>query len=97
MAMTGVTAVGEFHYLHHAPGGERYAEPNVMAEALRAAAAEAGVRLTLLDACYLAGGLAALGHRPLDEVQRRFSDGDAEAWAARVAALRERAYVKNPW
>ena len=35
---------------------------------------EAGLRLTLLDACYLAGGLDAGGHRPLDEVQRRFAD-----------------------
>ena len=49
------------------------------------AAAEAGIRLTLLDTCYLAGGLDGTGHLPLDDVQIRFSDGDAEAWAARVA------------
>ena len=41
-----------------------------------------------LDRAALAGGLDAGGHRPLDPVQQRFSDGDAEAWAARVAALR---------
>ena len=63
MALAGVTAVGEFHYLHHGPGGAPYADPNAMAEALRQAAAEAGVRLTLLDTCYLAGGLAADGYR----------------------------------
>ena len=34
MALAGVTAVGEFHYLHHAPGGRRYADPNAMGEAL---------------------------------------------------------------
>jgi formiminoglutamate deiminase len=61
-----------------------------MSEALVAAAADAGVRLTLLDACYLAGGLEGAGHLPLDPVQVRFSDGDADAWAARVAALPER-------
>jgi len=88
MALAGVTAVGEFHYLHHAPGGRRYDDPNAMAEALRQAAADAGVRVTLLDTCYLAGGLDATGHTGLDEVQRRFSDGDADAWAQRVAALR---------
>ena len=33
MALAGVTSVGEFHYLHHAPDGVRYADPNVMAEA----------------------------------------------------------------
>lgn len=88
MALAGITAVGEFHYLHHGPGGVPYADPNAMAEALRQAAADAGIRLTLLDACYLAGGLGPTGHRPLDDVQRRFSDGTATAWAERVAALR---------
>jgi cytosine/adenosine deaminase-related metal-dependent hydrolase len=34
MALAGVTCVGEFHYLHHAPGGARYADPNVMGAAL---------------------------------------------------------------
>jgi formiminoglutamate deiminase len=90
MALAGVTCVGEFHYLHHAAGGTRYDDPNSMGEALVQAAADAGVRLTLLDACYLAGGLEATGHLPLDGVQLRFSDGDADAWAARVAELPER-------
>ena len=27
MALSGVTAVGEFHYLHHGPGGSRYSDP----------------------------------------------------------------------
>ncbi|MGC9667576.1 formimidoylglutamate deiminase [Planosporangium sp. 12N6] len=87
MALAGVTCVGEFHYLHHAPGGARYADPNAMGEALRQAAAEAGIRLTLLDACYLSGGLTADGHQPLGDAQRRFSDGSAERWAERVGAL----------
>jgi formiminoglutamate deiminase len=87
MALTGVTSVGEFHYLHHAPGGRPYADPNEMGNALTAAARDAGVRLTLLDACYLAGGLEASGHLPLDEVQRRFADTDVDAWAARVKPL----------
>lgn len=89
MALAGVTSVGEFHYLHHGPGGQPYADPNVMAEALRTAARAAGIRLTLLDTCYLAGGLDATGHRPVDGVQRRFADRDTEKWAERLAALRE--------
>jgi formiminoglutamate deiminase len=89
MALSGVTCVGEFHYLHHPPGGGRYDDPNAMAAALVEAAADAGIRLTLLDTCYLAGGLDAGGHLPLDGVQSRFSDGDADAWAARVALLPE--------
>ena len=90
MALAGVTAVGEFHYLHHAPDGRPYAEPNVMAEALREAARDAGVRVTLLDTCYLTGGLApgTGAPLPLDGPQLRFGDGDVEAWAERTASLR---------
>jgi formiminoglutamate deiminase len=89
MALAGITSVGEFHYLHHARHGVPYDDPNTMAEALRQAAADAGVRLTLLDACYLSGGLDGTGHLPVAGVQERFSDGTAEAWAERVEALRE--------
>ena len=87
MALAGITCVGEFHYLHHAPGGMAYADPNAMGEALRQAADEAGIRLTLLDTCYLAGGLAADGHQPLGPEQLRFGDGTVEAWEARLSAL----------
>ena len=88
MAMSGVTCVGEFHYLHHGVGGTRYDDPNAMGRALVAAAADAGVRLTLLDVCYLSGGLDARGeHLPLAGPQLRFGDGSVDAWAERVAAL----------
>ena len=83
MLLAGITAVGEFHYLHHAPGGRRYDDPNAMGLALIAAARDVGIRITLLDTCYVAGGI----DEPLNEVQQRFSDGDATAWAARVAQL----------
>lgn len=80
MALAGVTAVAEFHYLHHAPGGRPYADPHAMSHALVAAAAAAGIRLALLDTCYLAGGI----DRPLEGVQLRFGDRDADAWATRA-------------
>jgi len=89
MALAGVTSVGEFHYLHHGPGGHRYDDPNAMGHALVQAARDAGIRITLLDTCYLAGGLTADGHLPLDEVQERFSDGSVDAWASRVADLED--------
>ncbi|WP_278236300.1 formimidoylglutamate deiminase [Isoptericola sp. AK164] len=92
LALAGVTAVGEFHYVHHAPDGGRYDDPHAMAGALRRAASRAGVRLTLLDTCYLHGGLdvdgAAGAYRPLAPSQRRFGDGDADAWRTRVEELR---------
>jgi formiminoglutamate deiminase len=87
MALAGVTSVGEFHYLHHAADGRPYADPNAMGESLRGAASDAGVRLTLLEACYLSGGLAVTGHLPVDGVRRRFCDGDVGSWAERVARL----------
>lgn len=94
MLLAGYTAVGEFHYVHHAPSGRRYDDPNAMGRALVEAAHEAGIRITLLDTCYLAGGLTADGHLPLDEVQERFSDGSVGAWAERVAALDDEATAR---
>ena len=94
MALAGITAVGEFHYLHHAPGGSPYEDPNAMGQALRQGAAEAGIRLTLLDTCYVAGGLSAAGHSPLDPTQLRFSDGHADRWAQRVEQLTESAGMR---
>jgi formiminoglutamate deiminase len=94
MALAGITAVGEFHYLHHTPGGAPYDDPNVMGEALRQAAAEAGIRLTLLDTCYISGGLSAAGHNPLDAMQRRFGDGNADRWARRAGELSESAGMR---
>ncbi len=90
MALAGVTCVGEFHYVHHQAGGVSYADPNVMGVALIEAAAQVGIRLTLLDACYLAGGIG----EPVQPSQQRFSDGDAAAWAARVGELHEAAHVR---
>ena len=90
MALAGISTVGEFHYLHHGPGGVPYQDPNAMGGALIAAAREAGVRITLLDTCYLRGGIDA----ELDDTQRRFSDGDVLAWATRASALTDAADVR---
>ncbi len=88
MALGGITCVGEFHYLHHGPGGVPYTDPNQMSRVLIEAAEQAGLRITVLDACYLSGGLAPEGSpAPLAGVQRRFGDGDSERWAQRVHAL----------
>jgi formiminoglutamate deiminase len=87
MAIAGYVVVGEFHYLHHPPGGGRYADPNVMGSALLDAASVAGVRITLLDTCYLAGGLGPDGYLPLRGPQRRFGDGDLAGWVSRFSGL----------
>ncbi len=80
MVAAGYTAVTEFHYLHHRPDGTPYDDPNAMGEALEEAARQAGIRITLLDTCYVSSGFGA----PPEGVQRRYSDGDARAWAARA-------------
>jgi formiminoglutamate deiminase len=83
MVAAGITAVGEFHYLHHQPGGRPYDDPNAMGLALVEAAREAGIRLSLLDTCYVSSGFGA----PVGDAQLRYSDGDAHGWAERVAGL----------
>jgi formiminoglutamate deiminase len=76
MLKAGITAVGEFHYLH--------AFGNELGEELIEAAGREGIRITLLDACYLRGGMDG---RPLAGAQKSFSDGDADHWAQRMDSL----------
>jgi formiminoglutamate deiminase len=83
MLCAGYTAVGEFHYVHHRPDGTPY--PHRMELALSAAAAEVGIRLTLLDTVYLAGGIGV----PLSPEQRRFGDASASAYLERWHSLAE--------
>ena len=80
LLLAGITTVYEFHYLHHPAG---------MDDAVCEAARRAGIRLVLLDTCYLRSGF---DHAPLDPVQRRFSDGDVDGWAARA----DRVAAANP-
>ncbi|WP_326814513.1 MULTISPECIES: formimidoylglutamate deiminase [unclassified Streptomyces] len=91
MALAGITDVGEFHYLHHAPGGVPYDNPNAMGEALIAAADAAGIRITLLDTAYLAAGFGqrAGQYQQPNRHQLRFSDTTAEAWAERASLLKD--------
>jgi formiminoglutamate deiminase len=81
MVAVGITSVGEFHYLHHGPDGTPYDDPNAMSHALVEAARDAGLRIALLDTCYLTAGIG----RPPEGVQRRFSDGSADAWSTRLS------------
>ena len=83
MAAAGITAVGEFHYLHHQPDGTPYDDANEMGAALVHAAREAGIRVTLLDTLYLSAGFG----EPPAGAQVRYSDGDTGTWLARVEAI----------
>ncbi len=84
MLEAGYTTVCEFHYLHHAPDGNPYADPAAMSRALIAAARETGIRLTLLPVLYMSGGFDG---RALGERQRRFGH-DVDGFLALTDALR---------
>ena len=84
MLAAGYTTVGEFHYVHHRPGGTPYANPNAMSEAILQAGREAGIRVVLLMTAYAQSGF----DQPPQEEQRRFCDASVEAYLERVEALR---------
>lgn len=86
MALTGITAVGEFHYLHHPAEGGRYADPDELALRVHAAAEAVGIRIVLLRV-----GYARAGHgRPAHPRQVRFVDASAEETLASVDRLASR-------
>jgi formimidoylglutamate deiminase len=84
MLAAGYTSVGEFHYVHHQPDGQPYADPNVMSEAVLQAGHDAGIRVVLLMTAYAQGGF----NQPPEEDQLRFCDSSVEAYLRRVEALR---------
>lgn len=71
MLEAGFAAVGEFHYLHHQPGGAPYPRLSELSDRIVAAAAETGIGLTLLPVLYSQGGCDG---RPLGDGQRRFGN-----------------------
>ncbi len=86
MLRAGITAVGEFHYLHRDIDGRRYPEPNELAYRVLDAAAEVGIRIALLTVCYATGGIG----RPLASEQRRFATTDLDEFLRDTADLQDR-------
>src|SRR5438093_4708560 len=56
MALSGITAVGEFHYLHHQSDGTPYDDPNLLAKEVITAARDVGLRIALLRVAYARAG-----------------------------------------
>ena len=86
MLEAGYTAIGEFHYLHHAPDGRPYADPAALSWAILEARATSGIGLTHLPVLYVTGGF---GGAPPEAGQRRFLH-DLEGFAALLEALAPR-------
>lgn len=91
LALSGVTAVGEFHYLHHDPHGRPYAERTVMADAVIRAARDVGLRICLLRVLYQRDHWDT----PLHGVQQRFGDADLDDGLEDVLTLINR-YQNEP-
>jgi formimidoylglutamate deiminase len=71
MLKAGYTSCAEFHYLHHSPGGGKYADPAEMSKRLLVAASVSGIALTLLPVLYCTSGF---GKHGVIEQQSRFAN-----------------------
>lgn len=91
LAMSGVTAVGEFHYVHHQPDGTPYPNRTELAEAVIHAAQEAGIRICLIRTAYQRGGF----EQPLVSAQIRFADANIDDVLSDVARLQAK-FADNP-
>src|SRR5437588_1411383 len=83
MALAGITAVGEFHYLHRAPDGTPYDDPNLLAKEVIRAANDVGLRIALLRVGYARSGFQT---EP-NSKQARFIEADADVYLRNLEAL----------
>ncbi len=92
MLLSGITTVGEFHYLHHAPGGAPYSDRNLLAHEVLGAATEVGLRIVLLRTAYARAGW----NKPPNPGQARFITSRPEDFIADTEALRSSAPLLFP-
>ena len=83
MALGGITAVGEFHYLHHAPDGAPYDDPNLLAKEVMRAAGDVGLRIALLRVAYARAGFQT----EANPKQARFIESDSETYLKNLEGL----------
>jgi formimidoylglutamate deiminase len=84
MLLSGITTVGEFHYIHHAPGGTPYSNRNELALQVLRAAQDSGLRIALLRTAYVRSGWG----KPPEPGQARFVTPRVEDFIADTEALR---------
>jgi len=83
MALTGITAVGEFHYIHHARDGSTYSDPNLLAREVIRAARDAGIRIALLRVAYARAGFQT----EADPRQTRFIEHSPDTYLKHLEQL----------
>src|SRR5215216_3009242 len=83
MALTGITAVGEFHYIHHSRDGSPYSDPNLLEREVIRAARNVGIRIALLRVAY-----ARAGYQTESNPQQvRFIESSPETYLTNVEQL----------
>jgi formimidoylglutamate deiminase len=92
MALSGITSVGEFHYLHRSPEGFEYDDPNLLAKEVVRAARDVGVRIALLRVAYARAGY----RKEPDARQRRFIEPDPETFLRHADALAREVGLPKP-
>jgi formimidoylglutamate deiminase len=85
MALSGITAVGEFHYLHRAPDGTAYDDPNLIAKQVVRAASDVGLRIALLRVAYARSGYET----EVNPRQLRFIENDPAAYLKNLEQLEQ--------
>jgi formimidoylglutamate deiminase len=83
MAVAGITAAGEFHYLHHAPDGTAYEDPNLLAGEVIRAARDIGIRISLLRVAYARSGFQT----EVNPKQARFIEANPDTYLKNLDAL----------
>jgi len=84
MALSGITSVGEFHYLHHDPYGYPYQDTNLLASQVIQAALDVGLRIVLLRVAYARAGF----RQEANPLQRRFIEADPEVYLRHTEHLK---------
>jgi formimidoylglutamate deiminase len=83
MALSGITTVGEFHYLHHTPEGSPYADPNLLEREVVRAARDVGIRIALLRVAYARAGF----QQEPNPRQLRFVESSPDTYLRHLEAL----------
>lgn len=91
MALTGITAVGEFHYIHHSRDGSAYSDPNLLEREVIRAARDVGIRIALLRVAYARAGFET----EANPLQVRFIEDSPEIYLKRLEQLLEAPELKD--
>jgi len=91
MALTGITAVGEFHYIHHQPDGLPYSDPNLIAREVIRAARDVGIRIALLRVAYARAGF----EKEADPRQIRFIESSPDTYLKHFEQLLDAPELKD--